>query len=286
MPSDQPSPPSTGVVGEHHLTYAQIATRLAISTDAARLLVRRRGWRRITPNRLGAPAIIIIPDEALAAEDWRDRPTPGGVTVHDHTSPEVTTDHDLSTPGVAATIDAVLSALREAHAGEIERLAGIHGAEVDRLTEALAAERSRIDALIDSHRGEIVAIEAKLSAVTARADDVAAQATGWQEAKEAARKEVHEMANRVMVLQRDADRSEAEVAALTDENSALKVDLTVARADGTTMAIEAKRLHGDLQDAQAAAQTAQERLAAQDRAEAARRARGLLARLRDALRGQ
>jgi hypothetical protein len=243
------------------LTYSQIAARLAISTDAARLLVRRRGWRRITPNRLGAPAIIIIPDEALAAENWRDRPTPGVETDRDRASPEVTTDHDRSTPGVVAAVETVLAALREAHAGEIERL-----------TEALAGERSRVDALIVGHRGEIVAIEAKLSAESARADE--------------ARKEAHEMANRVMVLQRDADRSEAQVAALTDENSALKVDRTVARADGTTLAIEAKRLHGELLDAQEAAQTAQKRLAAMERDDAERKARGLLVRLRDALRGE
>jgi hypothetical protein len=64
-------PPLTGV-GELRLTYATIAARLGITADAARQLVRRRGWRRIKPNRLGAPATIIIPEDELAAEQWRE----------------------------------------------------------------------------------------------------------------------------------------------------------------------------------------------------------------------
>lgn len=73
-------PPTEGDTGQHpgptagnsrRLTYAQIAARLGISGDAARILVRRRGWRRIMPNRKGGVATIVVPEGALDDEDWR-----------------------------------------------------------------------------------------------------------------------------------------------------------------------------------------------------------------------
>lgn len=47
------------------MTYAEIADRLGISGEAARQLVRRRGWRRIMPNHPSAPAIIVVPPDEL-----------------------------------------------------------------------------------------------------------------------------------------------------------------------------------------------------------------------------
>jgi hypothetical protein len=57
--------------GEFRLTYGQLGARLGISSEAARQLTRRRGWRRIQPNRLGAPAIVVVPEEELGGELWR-----------------------------------------------------------------------------------------------------------------------------------------------------------------------------------------------------------------------
>jgi hypothetical protein len=280
MPSDQPSPPSTGVVGERHLTYAQIAARLAISTDAARLLVRRRGWRRITPNRLGAPAIIIIPDEALAAEDWRDRPTPGGVTGHDPVSPGVTTDHDRSTPGGTAAIEIVLAALREAHASEIERLTGALGQAEGRVN----VERARADLLLhqsDGLRDRLMAVEAKLAVsqgatqdakerlqvTTDRLADAEHRLAEAEQVKEAARKRAHELANRMMRLEAAAEEGRE-----TKERLA-GLDRLLADAEHR------------LTEAEQGRATAQERLDAMDRADVARRGNGRWARLRAAWRG-
>ena len=53
------------------LTYAQIASRLGISGDAARILVRRRGWQRIPPNHPRGLTVVVVPDDAIDAEDWR-----------------------------------------------------------------------------------------------------------------------------------------------------------------------------------------------------------------------
>jgi hypothetical protein len=62
---------SPGDVGLR-LTYAEIAERLGISGDAARQLVRRRGWRRIVPNRRGATTTVIVPEDDIAGEQRRD----------------------------------------------------------------------------------------------------------------------------------------------------------------------------------------------------------------------
>lgn len=51
MLDDRERPPSN--VDELRLTYAALGARLGITTDAARMLARRRGWQRIQPNRLG-----------------------------------------------------------------------------------------------------------------------------------------------------------------------------------------------------------------------------------------
>jgi hypothetical protein len=71
------------------LTYAEIAARLGISGDAARQLVRRRGWRRIVPNRLGAPTTVIVPEDELHRRDTR--PADVGETTPDSDRPELHT---------------------------------------------------------------------------------------------------------------------------------------------------------------------------------------------------
>ena len=71
------------------LTYVQLAVKLGITPDAARVVARRCGWARLAPNRPGAPLTILVPEEGLAAEQWRmeelaDRPdTPDDAPIPD-----------------------------------------------------------------------------------------------------------------------------------------------------------------------------------------------------------
>ena len=44
-----------------HLTYGQIGERFGMSADAARQLVRRRGWCRSRPNAIGQPVVVAVP---------------------------------------------------------------------------------------------------------------------------------------------------------------------------------------------------------------------------------
>jgi hypothetical protein len=103
--------------GELRLTYAELAARLRISGEAARQLVRRRHWRRIQPNRMGAPAIVVVPDEEFAAESWRqDRPTPTDIG-------DTEADIPPSIPNAAAVLDQ-FEHERVALKGQIDALRG------------------------------------------------------------------------------------------------------------------------------------------------------------------
>ena len=75
--------------GDIRLTYVQLGARLGISAEAARVLTRRRGWQRIHPNRRGAPALVVVPEDELAGELWREQRTTPDDTG---TSPDVHQD--------------------------------------------------------------------------------------------------------------------------------------------------------------------------------------------------
>jgi hypothetical protein len=259
-PTALPTAWSTNRPTSQWLTFAQAGSVLGLSAEAVRSRSRRAGWRTMPGN--DGRTLVMLP-ESLVVE-----PRPPGRPPERPTGGSVATDRSTE-----ALIEAVAT---------LQAAQGV-------LSEQLVRERGRADRAVD-RVGLLVTqtegLHELLLAAEAKLTDAERRLAGTEQAKEAARKEVHEMANRVMVLQRDADRSEAQVAALTDENSALQVDLTVARADGQTVVLEAKWLRGELQDAQEAVRAARERLAAMERAETARQGRGLLARLRDALRGQ
>jgi hypothetical protein len=126
-------PPTQGDV--HRFTYAELAHRLGISGDAARQLTRRRGWQRIRGNFPGAPAVILVPTDDLAAEQWRsDRPTP----PDDHPTPSY---GNGATPPDTGLLAGALAALEDAVAALREQLG--------RAEAGREAERTRADDLRD-----------------------------------------------------------------------------------------------------------------------------------------
>jgi hypothetical protein len=50
---------------ERWLTYAEAGRLLGISTQAARMLAKRRGWTRRTPNAYGDRALVLVPADAI-----------------------------------------------------------------------------------------------------------------------------------------------------------------------------------------------------------------------------
>src|SRR5436309_15624416 len=47
------------------LTYAEAGELLGISTQAARMLAKRRGWARRTPNAYGDRALVLLPSDVI-----------------------------------------------------------------------------------------------------------------------------------------------------------------------------------------------------------------------------
>jgi hypothetical protein len=134
------------------LTYDELARLRGITQQSAVKLSRRQHWRRQTGNR--GTVRLFVPEEWLARPWSMDAPEQSG-------QPTGTLRDD------GTAVETVLAALREAHAGE-----------VGRLTEALAAANSRadrLDLLIETTRGELLAVEIKAGRETARADAAEAE---------------------------------------------------------------------------------------------------------------
>jgi len=133
--------------GVHRFSYAELANRLGISGDAARQLVRRRGWQRVRGNFPGAPAIILVPEDDLTAEQWRgDRPTPPvDRPTPPYESGATPPDTGLLARGLAALEDAI-AVLREQLEAERRQVQVANG-RADKAEAAVAGERSRSDVL-------------------------------------------------------------------------------------------------------------------------------------------
>jgi chromosome segregation ATPase len=253
---------STGDVGLR-LTYAEIAARLGISGDAARQLVRRRGWLRIVPNRRGATTTVIVPEGELAGEQWRDmRPPNDGDTTPDGNRYELRTALTL--------VDRLSVQLGEANARVGQAIERADKAEVraDRAEAVIADERQRADAL----RAQIDVLNAELVATGAEADRAMADE----------RMRADRLNERVDALSADVARAEADrrVAEVRADKAETAIAAERDRADAQRIAIDAL---------QARLITRQEVVAAAEatrRAEDERRARGRWARLRAAWQGE
>jgi hypothetical protein len=205
MPDPTTPDPGNGAM---RLTYAEIAARLGITGDAARQLVRRRGWERLRANYPGAAAVIVVPPDELASEQWRaDRPT----------SPS----DDATTP---------------THTGLLS--------------------------------GALAALEGAVYSLSTRAEAAEARATVAEAGREAERARVDDL------------RARAEM---------LNIELTVVRAEGERALADAEAarvaLLTELEAARAEATAATQAADALRAADAARQAKGVLARLRAAWRG-
>jgi hypothetical protein len=142
---------SPDTTGQLRLTYAQLAEQLHISGDAARVLVRRRGWFRIIPNKRGQPTIVVVPTEDLTTEQEKRTAPPdvGGTSA------------DSGSGGLAsafALLDRTLSRLIEAERRADEATRRAEGASAEvlelriELEAARASARTAEDAAQELHR--------------------------------------------------------------------------------------------------------------------------------------
>ena len=105
---------------ERWLTYAEAGQLLGILAAAARMLAKRRGWPRRTPNMYGDRARVLVPDGA----DVHSR----AASIAVHTAHAITSDQ--SSPNGAEQVNVRV----------IEQA-------IMALSEALTAERARAAAL-------------------------------------------------------------------------------------------------------------------------------------------
>ena len=193
MPDNAGQSPTDGL----RLTYAAIASRLGISGEAARQLVRRRGWQRIIPNKPGAPATIVVPEDELAAEQWRqDRPdratfpdegdtSPNNVRATHPDSPHLEAEISRLTASLAAADERAAKAEQRAEAADADRRQAAMRADIadsdrrqadaDRRTaEARAHEaeqgRERAVALADELRDRVEVAQQRARAAEAAAE--------------------------------------------------------------------------------------------------------------------
>jgi hypothetical protein len=186
------------------LTYAQIADRLGISGEAARIMVRRRGWHRILPNHPRGLTVVVVPDDALAGEDWR-RVAP---TVPDELA---TTGDTLAgqgeqpatlLAGALAALETAVMTLREQYADAKQRAEAAEQ-RADRAEAGRAEERGRVDKAEAGRAEERQRAEAINALLEATQEELAGQRALTDETRAEAEK-AHAEAE--AIRQADAER--------------------------------------------------------------------------------
>ena len=140
MPDNGEQTPRTSA--DVHLTYAELGRRLGISTDAARVMTRRRGWPRVRANSPGAPTIVVLPEEELAGEQWRQERTTLDL-------PEQQVDDRVDRAEQRADLAEQLADAANKRVDAALALATDAIARADRSEAAITGERQRADVLRD-----------------------------------------------------------------------------------------------------------------------------------------
>ena len=128
---------------EHWLTYAELGQLLGISSAAARMHAKRRGWPRRSPNMIGDRARVLVPADATVQ--------PRSALFDERASHVITRDqgepNELDQANVRL-IEQAITALSEALAAERVRVTRAEQ-RIDELltdlTDARAAERISAD---------------------------------------------------------------------------------------------------------------------------------------------
>jgi hypothetical protein len=232
------------------MTKAELAQVRGIAIESVEKLMRRQGWRR-QPGNDGRIRVLVPSDflEPRASdEDAEEAESPSDIESPRDKSHEI------------MVLEAAVAALSEARE--------------EAVTRALAAEQ-RADgawALADQ-------VLAQLADERARGERVEALLVGEQQRADALQTELRKAQGAVEVAVERANplaRADQAAEALRADNAEQEVEAERSRADG---------LWSKLETAQAELRAAQETAEQLRQAEAERQARGLLARIRAALRG-
>jgi hypothetical protein len=151
--------------------------------------------------------------------------------------------------------------------------------DMSRRTEAFRGDPTDLTRAISALEAAVSALRDQLAAANGRADRAEA-------GREAERERANDLAGRLADAQAElaAAQSQAE-AATARAMAAMQADLAKAEAEGDALTIETAELTAQVKAAKAEAREAQDRAEELQRADATRRGRGRLARLRAAWRG-
>ena len=263
--------------GATWMTYREIAAARGISHAAAIRLVQRHRWQKREGSNDGL-AHVLVPHDAA-------QPTPP-VRRPRHADPAPPSQRSPTTPSVAAAFESALAAIEAAHARELATLK----------EQVASAEQARIamQALVEQFAGQLRDADETMKSERARhhaeMDDAqinadraeAAVAAEYQRAADL-RAQIDELNAEMVVMRAETDRALAEEQLRADRFSeqvdAGHRDLDAARAD-------VERLERDRAAAVAIADEAVRAAEALRQSETDRKARGLVARLRAAWRGE
>jgi hypothetical protein len=266
MPDNQADRQSDSSDSARWMTFAELAKVRGISKLSATTLVRRHGWRRQRDNQGHVIALVPLtwtnPDVGGQADDLPDKRA----------------DNRPDSQGYIAAFEAALVTVREAHAGEVSALR----------ERAEAAER-RADSecqRADSADRDRRTTEGRVAAAEARADRA-------EQANAGERANVDALRDRLSAMQAQlADANAALQAAEAAEARADRAEQDKERAEAgrdamqMQLAAEAEAADQARRRAQEALQAAEAIAAVSARAEAERKSRGRLARLRAAWWGK
>ena len=252
--------------GARWMTFKELAALRGISKLSAVSLVRRHGWRRQRDNQGHVRALV----PAAWTESQADNQS--------HMQPEDEADNQADTRTYAATFETALAAIEAAHAGEVAVLR-------DQLD---AAERGRLSAQTMADQAM-----AMLADATAQVERVEQAVAGERARADALRAKAEEAAATIVAERTRADHAEAALGAERTRASTLRDKVEVLQAEAVEAEAKAEqaeergdRAQAELERARAAGIEALQTAEALRQAEAERKARGLLARLRAALRGE
>jgi hypothetical protein len=134
---------------ERWLTYVEVSRLFSITPGAARMLAKRRGWPRRTPNAHGDRAKVLVPENAVVqprAASYGER-APYAI-LNDQEEPNGRDQVNVQVLERAIVALQEQLAIANARAERAEQRADAERARVEVLQATVAAERHRLITLL------------------------------------------------------------------------------------------------------------------------------------------
>jgi hypothetical protein len=208
------------------LTYAEAGELLGISTQAARMLAKRRGWARRTPNAYGDRAQVLVPVETIVQPRSASLGVrTGSVITSDQGSPN---GHDhLNVQALEQAIGVLRDQLETAN-----RWADDDRARADRAEQKAAALQAELIDLLISERSAVELAEyasAEVADQRRRLDTAEEERRRLAGQQEIERDRADHERDRADRIEQQLTKVEGELIAARVEAASLQCQLELAR---------------------------------------------------------